>query len=219
MSHCARFFSTRKDQRAKQDLERGMRSMTQITSAGQKVDFFAIHAHRPFGTWWDPRTMYEVLDDFAAKGVRIHITETGISHAGKIEGEVLRGEWTEALQADYLVRFMKVAFSHPQVDVVNFWGFGPQTWQPNIGLLDENYQPRPAFYALKKLLNETWHTRLEDRTDAAGELPLHGFHGGYQVTVRHPDGRIGTGEFQLGPGTQTALTVAIDWQGERQSGP
>jgi endo-1,4-beta-xylanase len=211
VSDCARFYSPRKGDQARKDLQRGMESMLQITKAGQAVDFFAIHAHRPEGTWGDPRTMYEVMDAFAEKGARIHISETGINHAGKIDGEVLRGEWNDELQAEYMVRFMKVAFSHPAVDVVNFWGFGPRTWQRHIGLLDENYEPRPAFLALKKLVRETWHTRLETRSGSAGDVRLHGFHGGYRVTVSHPDGRIGEGEFHLGADSPEALTVRVIW--------
>ncbi len=212
VSHCARFFSPRKGERAKTDLERGMKSLDQITEAGQKVDFFGVHAHRPFGTWSDPRTMYEVLDDFAAKGLRIHITETGISHAGKIEGEVLTGTWTEELQADYMRRFMKVAFSHPQVDVVNFWGFGPKNWQPHVGLLDNDYKPRPAFLVLKKLVNETWNTQLETRSGSRGDLSLHGFHGTYHVTVFHPDGRVGGGHFHLTAHAPVTMKVKIEWE-------
>jgi endo-1,4-beta-xylanase len=211
VSDCARFYSPRKGDQARKDLQRGMESMLQITKAGQAVDFFAIHAHRPEGTWGDPRTMYEVMDAFAEKGARLHISETGINHTGKIDGKVLRGEWNDELQAEYMVRFMKVAFSHPAVGVVNFWGFGPRTWQRHIGLLDENYEPRPAFLALKKLVRETWHTRLETRSGSAGDVRLHGFHGGYRVTVSHPDGRIGEGEFHLGADSPEALTVRVIW--------
>jgi hypothetical protein len=192
VSHCARFYAERSGERRWTDLMRGWDSAEQLTREGATVDYFGVHAHRPFGTWWDPRTMYEVLDAYAAKGVRVHITETGISHRGKIEGSVLSGEWNETLQAEYLRRFLSVCYSHPNVDVVNFWGFGPKTWQKDIGLLDENYAPRPAFDVLKRLVQETWKTKTEARSDRNGHLRFRGFHGDYVLSVSDAAGRKGT---------------------------
>ena len=79
-------------------------------------------------------------------------------------------------------------------------------------MLDENYQPRPAFLALKKLVNETWNTRLEDRSGPSGDVSLHGFHGNYQLTVRHPDGRMGESKFHLDADSPESMTVVVDWE-------
>lgn len=165
VSHCARAYSDRPQgpQRDK-DLFRGLLSIEQIESTGHKVDFFGAHVHRPEGLWADPRVMYELFDRFAAKGIRVHITETGINHSGKITGDVLEGVWDEDLQAEYIVHFLKICYSHPNVDVVNFWGFGPRTWQKNIGLLRKDFSKRPAFDALKQLVTEEWTSNMDSQS-------------------------------------------------------
>jgi GH35 family endo-1,4-beta-xylanase len=211
VSHCARFYTDRDGNRGERDLKRGWDSMEHILNRGQTVDYFAVHAHRPFGTWWDPRTMYKVFDDFQEKGIRVHITETGISHAGKIEGGVLSGNWTEQLQADYLTRFLEICYSHPNVDVVNFWGFGPKTWQPHIGLLDKDYNPLPAYHALDTLVNDTWHSQLQTRSSSNGSVSFTGHHGDYSLNVRHPDGRTGTAHFSLSKDSQASQPLYIRW--------
>lgn len=212
VSHCARFYTDREGEKGEMDLKRGWRSMEQILGAGQDVDFFAIHAHRPFGILSDPRTMYKVLDDFQEKGVRITVSETGIPHTGEIKGSVLRGNWDPELQAEQLVRYYKILYSHPNVDAINFWGFGPRTWQKGIGLLDNNYEPLPAFHALKRLVKEEWGSGAEGRSGRGGEFAFTGHRGQYQVTIRHPDGRTGVGTFELDAEPREQIPVSIQWR-------
>ncbi len=150
-----------------------------------------------------------MLDEYAARGMRVRVSETGVSYAGAILGSVLEGEWDETLQADYLERFLTVLYSHPNADGVNFWGFGPHTWQRNIGLLDDEYEPRPAFHVLDRLVNQDWLTREQLETNRFGETRLTGFHGGYRVAVRLADGREAEVEFSLGPDTPDQLELAL----------
>jgi len=217
VSHCARFYTEREGEKGQMDLKRGWRSMNEIQGKGQEVDFFAIHAHRPFGVLSDPRTMYEVLDDFQEEGVRVTISETGIPHFGEITGSVLKGNWTPEKQAEHLIRFYKVIYSHPNVDAVNFWGFGPKTWQKGIGLLDRNYEPLPAFHALKKLVKEDWASRAEGRSGHGGRFSFTGHRGEYLVTLRHPDGRVGTGQFAVEERPEASVPVTVQWESDPES--
>jgi len=209
VSHCARFFSEREDGRRDRDLLRGWDSVSELRAHGAEIDYFAVHAHRPFGTWWDPRVIYEVLDEYQARGLRVRVTETGVSHAGKIEGSVLSGNWNEELQADYLRRFLTVLYSHPNVDAVNFWGFGPRTWQANISLLNNRYEPRPAFETLRHLVREEWRTRETLESNRVGEARLTGFHGDYRVSARLPDGSEVGGSFTLSPDTAVRVELRL----------
>ncbi len=209
VSHCARFYSSRQGARRLRDLMRGWDSVEELQRQGARVDYFGVHAHRPFGTWWDPRTIYEVLDLYQARNMRVRVTETGISYAGKIEGSVLEGEWNEERQADYLRRFLTVLYSHPNVDGVNFWGFGPHNWQSNIGLLDEQYEPRPAFLELYQLVNQQWRTHERLRTNRTGTVRFSGFHGEYRIHARLPDGSRASAEFRLGPETPAEISTTL----------
>ncbi len=209
VSHCARFYADREDERRERDLLRGWDSVTELQDQGVTVDYFGVHAHRPMGTWWDPRTIYEVLDTYAERGMRVRVTETGISHAGKIMGSVLKGDWDEALQADYLQRFLTVLYSHPNVDGVNFWGFGPHTWQRHISLLDEAYEPRPAFHALDRLVNDTWKTRAALESSREGRIRFAGFHGDYRLLARMPDGTTASATFHLAADSPESFDVRL----------
>jgi hypothetical protein len=81
------------------------------------------------GCWPDMRLMYECLDDFAAKGVKIHISEatldTGmrvlraIPKDGQKPGDV--EAWSPELAADFFEQYYTVAFSHPAMEAINYW--------------------------------------------------------------------------------------------------
>lgn len=51
------------------------------------------------------------------------------------------------------------------------------------GLLRFDFTPKPAYYTVKKLFGETWHTQAEAATDESGRAQFKGFYGGYETTV------------------------------------
>ncbi len=209
VSHCARFYTPREGERRMRALMLGWDQVEELRRHGAKIDFFAVHAHRPFGLWSDPRTMYEVLDEYESRDMPVRISEAGISYAGNITGTVMEGEWNEELQAEYLRRFLTVLYSHPNVDGVNFWGFGPDNWQANIGLLDENYEPRPAFDELYRLVNEEWHTHVHRDSGRSGRFRFRGFHGNYELNARLPDGREVSTDFDLNAETPDRMEIRL----------
>jgi len=169
---------------------KGADAVDWLIAQGIHPDFFAIHGHWPLGLWADPREMYHVIDYFQERRVRVHITEEFLQLNGPIYGPLRSGIMTPELQGECLARFLTVAFSHPDVDLVNHWGLAPNGWgASNSGLIDANGQTRPAWDVLKKLVTETW------RSHAAGELSLEGkylarvFHGTYTVTLTLPNGK------------------------------
>jgi len=170
---------------------KGTDAIKWLTDQGIKPDFFSIHGHHPQNLFADPREMYAIIDKCAAlsPGMRIHLSEEYLYVGGLITGPVRTGVLTPQLQADYLVRYFTIAFSHPAVDMVNLWGGMAYSGWTNTGLIDPAGKPTPGFDALKKLLNETF------RSHVAGELALDGsyqsriFHGTYNLTVTLDDGR------------------------------
>jgi hypothetical protein len=99
--------------------------------------------------------------------------------------------WTADAQADYAEQFYLLAFSHPSVATINWWGLSDaDIWLEGGGLLDKNYQPKPVYNRLMKLIKEDWMTKgIELATDNAGQATFRGFHGNYQVIAILPDGR------------------------------
>jgi hypothetical protein len=169
---------------------KGADAVDWLIDQGIRPDFFSIHGHWPLGLWPDPREMYNVIDYFQDRKVRVHISEEFLQIGGTIYGPLRTGTMTPELQGECFARYLTVAFSHPDVDMLNLWGLAPNGWgASNAGLIEANGNTRPAWDVLKKLFTQTW------RSHASGELSLDGayvarvFHGTYTVSVTLPSGK------------------------------
>ena len=79
-------------------------------------DGIGIQAHEPRDMRFPLDRVQEVLDQYAALGKELHITEfTPTSGGWKITGSHRKGVWDEAAQADYAVKFYRVCFANPAV--------------------------------------------------------------------------------------------------------
>lgn len=182
------------------DMYRGLETIKWLKSQGVQVDFFGFHGHRPFGLWPEARVMYDVIDKYAAEGVRLNITEVTVPNETGLLGNLRSGRFTAEVQADYYERLLTILYSHPAVDMVNLWGIGPNTWQDGSGLLDKDYNPKPAFAALKKLITETWRTNTALKLGLDGAASFRGFHGDYEGIVKLPGGQTAKVTFRIEPG-------------------
>ncbi|MFC1789132.1 endo-1,4-beta-xylanase [Thermodesulfobacteriota bacterium] len=98
-------------------------------------------------------------------------------------------DWDEDLQAEYLEQVYTMAFSKLLVKIIG-WSFGVSDVDSYIisgGLLDENLNPKPSYYALKNLIN-SWTTSGDCITDERGECIFRGFAGDYMATITTPSG-------------------------------
>jgi GH35 family endo-1,4-beta-xylanase len=209
ISDCAKFFSSAPSPRREQEMLVGLREIRWLKEQGVKVDYFGFHGHRPFGVWFDPREMYEAMDAFAAEGVRLHLTELAVPLGGRVAGA---GEmiWTPEMQADFYEFLFTVCFSHPAVDVINLWQLGPVGWQRGGGLLDENYNPKPAFHALKELIHNKWKTRVSGQLGLDGVATFRGFHGDYEIALKPPGGKTVRGTFAVSPESPNQIKLRFD---------
>ncbi len=192
------------------DLYRGLNEIKWLKSQGIQLDYFAFHGHRPFGVWTDVRQMYDCLDTFANEGVKIHISEFTVPQTAPITGAIRHGQWTPELQADFYERFFTVCFSHPAVEFINLWGIGPVTWQEGSGLLDENYNPKPAFDRLKDLIQHRWHTDLTGTIPPTNRLQTRGFHGDYELTIHLPNNKLAKTSFTIHQNTFNRHTFTLN---------
>lgn len=97
--------------------------------------------------------------------------------------------WDEQTQAEYVKDFYTIAFSKPLVNGV-MWSYGVSdrdSYVINGGLLDSDLNPKPAYFALKDLVN-AWTTSGSGHTDVNGSIEFRGFAGEYTINVTTPSG-------------------------------
>lgn len=143
--------------------------------------------------------LYRHMDLFAKLGKPLEVTEVTIpSYSWEDEDE--------KLQAEILEKLYSLWFSHPATKQIIYWnvvdGYA-HLWsqdreaikasQGNMGPGSENYyhggllrfdmSPKPAYFKMKQLLTETWHTEASLVSDENGEVNFRGFFGDYDVEI------------------------------------
>ncbi len=152
-----------------------------------------IQAHEPREMWFSPIEMIASYDMFQELGLPLHITEFIPQSSGKaITGGWREGVWTEEAQAEFSEQFYILAFGHPAMESIHWWGLSDRNiWLKNGGLLDEDFNPKPVYTRLHKLIKEDWMTKnLEMASDKKGHVNFRGFFGNYQITITKPDGSV-----------------------------
>lgn len=158
---------------------------------------------------WTEEYMWDLMEAYGAYDIPIHFTEVTILSCEGVADWVEMQAWeekrmtqrragekpaqqksTQALmqrQAAYARDFYTLAFSHPSVNTIVWWALSDVgVWRglPG-GLFDEKGRVKPVAKELNRLINEEWHTHVRGRLKAAGEVPLKGFRGTYQLKVEH----------------------------------
>ncbi len=132
-------------------------------------------------------SMGQLLDEYAALGKEVHVTEFSVPSAPLIHHAGYWGqEWGEELQAAYLQAGYTIFFSKPQVQAITWWDANDDSsFIYHGGLLGEENRPKPGYHALQELIR-SWTTSGHSVTDARGQVAFRGFGGVYQVTVSDP---------------------------------
>ena len=147
----------------------------------------------------DLEGLYKHMNLFAKFGKPLEVTEITIPSYSWEEED-------EQLQADILEHLYTLWFSHPAVKQIVYWnlvdGYA-HLWsqdrekikasQGNMGPGSENYfhggllrfdmSPKPAYFKMKELLTERWHSEETLLTDENGEACFRGFFGDYDVEI------------------------------------
>ena len=76
------------------------------------------------------------------------------------------------------------------------------------GLLRFDMSPKPAFYKLRELLQERWHTEAEVISDAGGCAGFRGFYGDYEVAIETNQG-VTTKTVTLSKNGENSFTLVI----------
>jgi endo-1,4-beta-xylanase len=157
------------------------------------INGIGIQAHEPREMWFSPIEMVASYDKFQELGLPLHITEFTPQSSGKtITGGWREGVWTEETQAEFSEQFYILAFGHPAMASIHWWGLSDgNIWLKDGGLLDKDFNPKPVYTRLHKLIKQDWMTKnLELNANAKGKVDFRGFFGNYQITITKPDGSV-----------------------------
>ena len=175
-----------------------LKLLQEAKASGVPFDGIGIQAHEPRTMRFPLQNVVTVLDQYAALGKGLHITEfTPRSSGDPITGSHLTGPWDEKAQAEYAEKFYRVCFAHPAVVAITWWDLCDQgSWLTGGGMLRKDLSPKPVYTALHKLIHQEWTTRVSGQADANGSLRFRGFFGRYSVRVTQ-EGKAAAGEFLL----------------------
>ena len=146
----------------------------------------------------NPEMLYKHMDLYSNFAKPLQITEVTVP-AYSWERE------DEEIQAELIEKLYSIWFSHPNVEQIVYWnlvdGYA-HLWDPDPekirasqgdmtlgenyyhgGLLRFDLTPKPAYYKIKELITEKWHTEAELVTDKYGNADFRGFYGDYTVKV------------------------------------
>jgi len=143
-----------------------------FTPLGKKIQFteVTVTSSKLFNNWKDHQVFLEKRKKSQEKGKTLNLP----SLAEK-----------EIYQAAYLKDFYTLLFSHPNVSSITMWNLTDKNaWRGHAGgILDMELQPKKAFYALKKLIKDTWTTRVDATFNFNEEMAFSGFYGTYEGHV------------------------------------
>ncbi|HSO88971.1 MAG TPA: endo-1,4-beta-xylanase [Draconibacterium sp.] len=164
--------------------------LKELKKRNTPIGAIGIQAHEPREMWFSPVEMYKTFDLYSQFNLPIHITEFIPQSGGKDITGWRTGKWTEETQAEFAEQFYTLAFGHPSVASITWWGISDKSiWLEGGGLLDKEYNPKPVYSRLMKLIKEDWMTKnIQIETDKNGHAAFRGFFGNYNIVVTKPDG-------------------------------
>jgi endo-1,4-beta-xylanase len=165
--------------------------LSELKKRNAPLSGMGIQGHEPRQEWFSPEEVWKTFDLYSRFGYPIHITEFHPQSSGvPITGGWRTGAWTPEAQAEFTEQFVKLCFGHPAVASINWWGFSDRNiWLPGGGLLDAEYQPKPVYLMLDRLINQTWKTNATVQTDNQGIAYFRGYFGEYEISLTASDGK------------------------------
>ena len=171
---------------------------------------------------YNPIRIYDVLDTFSLLNKPMQVSEiTVASYNGDAEDM--------DIQAELVSNMYKIWFSHKNMDGIVYWNLVDGytfSWNPDAakgGMLNMNegenkyggallysdLSPKPAFNALKKLINEEWHTSGMFGTDENGMSLINGFKGSYEAEFEY-NGRNYKKQFTIDGRDDFETVIVVD---------
>jgi GH35 family endo-1,4-beta-xylanase len=177
------------------------------------INAIGIQSHQHGGVWPN-RKIWDVCERFGRFGLPVHFTETTIL-SGQRGWFLPPDQWLstpegEKWQAQEVVRFYTMLFSHPAVEAITWWDFSDLgAWQgAPAGLVRKDMSPKPAYEELRRLVKGQWWTRTEGKTDQHGIFRWEGFYGQYTIRAS-VQGRQVEKSVELAPGANNRFVLEL----------
>ena len=171
----------------------------------------------------NPENLYKHMDMYSNFGKPLQITEVTVPSYSWEDDD-------EEIQAKIIENLYSIWFSHPNVEQIIYWnlvdGYA-HLWDPSPekikasqgdmtlgenyyhgGLLRFDMSPKPAYYKIKELLQERWHTKAELVTDENGNAAFRGFYGDYAIEIE-TNGAVETKTVKLSKNGENNFTLVI----------
>jgi len=181
------------------------RQVEDLVARGCKVDVMGAQMHL-----FDPKTCVEIaegrseaqspesvretMERLATAGKPLHLSEITIP----APGNDARGQAIQAVIARNLYRLW---FSVKPMMGITWWNLVDDCGAPGepsvSGLFSRDMEPKPAFHALRELIQEEWMTRTTAKADGQGIVSFRGFRGKYRMSWRDASGSEKTESFDL----------------------
>jgi GH35 family endo-1,4-beta-xylanase len=163
-----------------------------VLAAGGSLDAIGLQSHMHNGAW-SVAQLWNVVNRLALLDRPVFFTElsvvSGAPRAFNFRPADPPWDTTpegEAVQADDIDRFYRLAYSHPAVGGITYWDYSDRsTWLGcPVGLLRKDGSPKPAYWRLDRLINKAWRTNGTFKTDENGRLVVpHAFEGEYRISA------------------------------------
>jgi GH35 family endo-1,4-beta-xylanase len=141
-----------------------------LLERGAPLDGLGIQGH--FDRITPPSILQSIIERFSQLPTDLAITEFDINLLD------------EQLQADYTRDVMTLVFSNPKFKDFLIWGFWEKShWQPPAAMYRSDWSSKPNALVFNDLVFNQWWTSENGATDAAGQYPVSGFKGSYNITV------------------------------------
>ena len=200
------------------------RQIRDTLASGGRIDAIGMQYHildeqhdrawKSSENYYNPKLAWDTLNLYGSFDLPIQITEITIpAYSNDVKDE--------QIQAELLERMYTLWFAHPNVEQIIYWNLvdgyahgttpGDMTAGENQyygGLLHFDMTPKPAYYTLKRLLEEEWHTEETITSDENGIASFRGFYGQYTVEVE-VDGVKTTHTIDLSKGTDNGFTIEV----------
>ncbi len=191
-------------------------------SKGAPIDAIGLQFHgffRKEDEYWrtrdfyDPNHLFKILDLYARFNKPLQITEVTIPCFSNDEED-------EAVQAELLKWLYSLWFSHEKTEQIVYWNLvdgyaafverGDMTKGENYyygGLIRHDFSKKPAYYMLKDLIHNQWHTKTECRLEN-GKTSFKGFYGDYDVEIKVGD-KVYNKEISLVKGAKNRIEIKL----------
>ncbi|MDA3925493.1 MAG: endo-1,4-beta-xylanase [Kiritimatiellae bacterium] len=139
----------------------------------------------PNSTSWMPLDVIGYLKELDTFKRPIHISEITIPAPGD-------SAEAYAIQAEMTRNMYRLWFSWPSVYRITWWNAvddcGASGEPTKSGIFTRKMEPKPAFHALNKLINDEWKTCMTVKAGQDGAVRFRGFRGKYRLTYTDVSG-------------------------------